>query len=183
MPTDWASLFRATSLTMAIGSILVWIFTLFSDPHGVSIMHRAAWWSVVYIGLLPQAIGLAVLNWLAFRLNHIQLGVSLIGTPVFVIIGGVTLLNEPSSRRLWAALVLVIIGMVLASRNQSKSDISVKKCSKIRDQGECPPPFNRHCSALLPVNSVTRELLKCMFIHFLFVSVAFCDGFERNLFP
>lgn len=115
MPTDWASLLRATGRTMAIGSILVWIFALMSEPHGVSIMDRTAWWSVVYIGLLPQAIGLAVLNWLAFRLNHIQLSVSLIGTPLFVVIGGVTLLNEPSTWTLWMGLGLVITGMVLAS--------------------------------------------------------------------
>lgn len=118
MPNGTVAIIVATSRAMAIGAGGVWLVALLLEPHGLRMMQVQAWWAVLYIGLLPQSLGVAALGWLATRLNHVELGVSQLGAPILVAIGGVAILGESATWRLWVGLSFVLLGMVLASQRK-----------------------------------------------------------------
>ena len=116
-PSGWIAGMKATSRIMAIGAAISWIFAFSVEPHGLSTMDQTAWIGVLYMGLIPQAVGFVVFGWLAGSLNPIQLGVSQFGTPILIVLGGIVILGESTTWTLLFGLGLVILGMIFASKS------------------------------------------------------------------
>jgi drug/metabolite transporter (DMT)-like permease len=114
IPEGWIANIIASSRTMGIGAIIC--FSFIYEPNAYHNMNSLSWGAAVYMGIVPQAIGFVLFGWLAPKLNHTQLGVSQLGTPLLVAFGGILLLGEDWTFTLGAGMIFILSGIALASK-------------------------------------------------------------------
>lgn len=112
---------RLATLILGLGSLQLLALALWQGIPDLAPITATSWLSILYLGLLPTGIATILRYHLIANIgaSYFALGTNLI--PVFGIILGALLLSEEVALTSWAALALIVMGLVVAQQGKRSS--------------------------------------------------------------
>ncbi len=106
----------STGLNQLIGVIPVWLIMLVTDPGNLFPSQAEAWISILYIGIVPSALGFALFYAILKDLTLNQAATIQLFSPVFTGLMAIMFLGEPFSLALLVGAGMVLIGVRISSQ-------------------------------------------------------------------
>jgi len=101
----------STGINQLIGVIPVWFLVLLTDPGSLVAMPLEAWLYILYIGIVPSALGFALYYAILKDLSLNQAATIQLFSPVFTGVMAILFLNEPFSIALLVGTVILLWGV------------------------------------------------------------------------
>ncbi len=101
----------STGINQLIGVIPVWILVLLTDPGSLLAMPLESWLFLLYIGIVPSALGFALYYAILKDLSLNQAATIQLFSPVFTGVMAILFLNEPFSIALLIGAAILLWGV------------------------------------------------------------------------
>ncbi len=101
----------SNGINQFIGVIPVWILCILFEGNTFSRLQPEAWFYILYLGLVPSALGSALFYHVLKDLNLNQASTIQLLTPVFTALLAIAFLGEPSSLALIIGIVILLAGV------------------------------------------------------------------------
>jgi drug/metabolite transporter (DMT)-like permease len=108
-----------TALSTFIGTGVLFLFSFFEDRILFSGIPSKHWWAILYMGIAGSAVCYLLYNYALKKLPAAQVGNFLNLDPIIGAAIAIVFLNEPLTFWVILAAVLVLMGLILSSKNTS----------------------------------------------------------------
>jgi drug/metabolite transporter (DMT)-like permease len=105
----------STGFNQLLGVAPIWILALAFEPTGFLSLNLEAWIAIIYVGIVPSAIGFALFYWVIPRLPLEQVATIQLFSPVFTEVMAILWLGELFSLALVLGTAILLVGVRIAS--------------------------------------------------------------------
>lgn len=115
LPQPGAALL-STGINQLIGVAPVWVLYFMFEPEGLASLDLLAWLLILYMGIVPSALGFALFYNLLKEVSLDQAATIQLFSPVITALLAIVFLNEPFSLALVLGTALLLGGVRIATR-------------------------------------------------------------------
>lgn len=113
-----------TGLTLLIGSGLLLVLSLLTEPKGFSALNQGnatAWWLFLFSGIIATGLGYLIVNYAIQQVGASKYAVFLNLSPLFTVIASYFYLGESILITHWVGFALIVMGVLMGTGIKEKS--------------------------------------------------------------